>query len=708
VGRRKVDRSYSVTNSNGTTNTGTSYTKQYQYNELGNLLQSTNESGIDTYYKYDIFGNKIEEKTELNHTHKWTYDITNNYAFGRLTETRGVGDTGITYYYYNDFGQLDYQSLKDYTYHENGLLKSVTQTYSYTNSYGPDNLIVGTTYHYDILGNRVYEIHSSSRSTAGPGFSNTESGNFKQVMAYDGRNRLSQVQLLAGGYAVQFTGDGILRAMGQMELTYLYDEFGNRRKISATYKNPGDSTNRSYDSWYAYNKEGHILIENGVVATGTPMTIAPNQGVRYTYDAIGQKIGSESSGTGSYVVPLPGPEGGTINYQTYHEATYTYTDLGLLKSMQTERIEAKTGGTSNYAHSVYDSVLVEKGFDLRGFQMTEDSTHERDSTTNGSNVSFTDEQATSYSYHADGRLVNQIITDPDEDDEYVNRTLYTDYDAAGNLLEYQFKDYNANNVLNYTNTYTYTYTTNHGEYKNNGISVSSNLEDYDTGETTIGFDVFGNTAITVVNNGRVGLGGAVQYTTDYMVYNNDGQIVYNHETRTSATDIKNSYIYVNGNTIGNLGQSPSFSPFGKSGMQQATTPSQYVVQGGESLAEISQTIYGNSSYWYLIADANGLNYGAGEEIPLEDAGRSLKIPNIVNNKYNDANTFKPYNPSEIIGDLTPSPVAPPPPSDKSNPFVAILSVVVSMVIAAYMPALLPELQGFMGVVTAVGNAVMRQ
>jgi hypothetical protein len=51
---------------------------------------------------------------------------------------------------------------------------------------------------------------------------------------------------------------------------------------------------------------------------------------------------------------------------------------------------------------------------------------------------------------------------------------------------------------------------------------------------------------------------------------------------------------------------------------------------------------------------------------------------------NDSNTFKPFNPSEAIGNTAPElPYIPPPPKDSCNPLVAILVVVVAVVVTVF-------------------------
>jgi hypothetical protein len=64
------------------------------------------------------------------------------------------------------------------------------------------------------------------------------------------------------------------------------------------------------------------------------------------------------------------------------------------------------------------------------------------------------------------------------------------------------------------------------------------------------------------------------------------------------------------------------------------------VQTGDTLASIAQTIYGDSNYGYILAEANGLSVGAQPPV-----GMVLKIPEVTTTA-NAANTFQPYAQSQ--------------------------------------------------------------
>jgi nucleoid-associated protein YgaU len=71
----------------------------------------------------------------------------------------------------------------------------------------------------------------------------------------------------------------------------------------------------------------------------------------------------------------------------------------------------------------------------------------------------------------------------------------------------------------------------------------------------------------------------------------------------------------------------SYDPI--NGMDSTDAASRYTVAAGDTLQSIAQNIWGDSSLWYLIADANGLAGNAALQ-----AGQSLVIPDKVVNFHN--------------------------------------------------------------------------
>jgi hypothetical protein len=122
----------------------------------------------------------------------------------------------------------------------------------------------------------------------------------------------------------------------------------------------------------------------------------------------------------------------------------------------------------------------------------------------------------------------------------------------------------------------------------------------------------------------------------------------------------------------------SYEPI--NGLTYEDAPGSYTVQGGDTLQSIAQQIWGDSNFWYLLADANGLDLGDNLV-----AGQTLIVPNKVANNQNNNDTYRVYDPNDAIGNV--SPTTPPKPSPHHGPacgvfgeiLLAIVAVVVSVV-----------------------------
>jgi hypothetical protein len=123
-------------------------------------------------------------------------------------------------------------------------------------------------------------------------------------------------------------------------------------------------------------------------------------------------------------------------------------------------------------------------------------------------------------------------------------------------------------------------------------------------------------------------------------------------------------LVVDGHTLGlsakALGDDPLVARFDFGAQESGglgNTPTSYVLTSSDvslglaSLRNVAQAVYGDSNLWYVIAEANGL--GSDADI-VGKAGMSLVIPNTVTSVRNDFRTFKPYDPTTIRGDNTPT------------------------------------------------------
>jgi LysM repeat protein len=258
------------------------------------------------------------------------------------------------------------------------------------------------------------------------------------------------------------------------------------------------------------------------------------------------------------------------------------------------------------------------------------------------------------------------------------------YNAVGLATQYTVEvNTDTTAAYNYTNTYRYDYVGFGGSYREARQQASITLPGYTSGTTTTTFDSHGN-AIQIDNpNGEP--------KSQRFIVDAQGRILHKDVTKKDNSVVHQDYAYVNGNPIGSNGDAESvyydynYTPI--SDQYPASNPGQYIVQSsGETLQGIAQSVFGDANLWYLIADANGLSAGA-----TLVAGQALTIPNQVSNLHNDANTFRPYQPNEIIGDTTAAVKAPPPPSHKSNIFATILIAVVVVVVSYFAGPVLGQL-----------------
>ncbi|MEW8460667.1 MAG: LysM peptidoglycan-binding domain-containing protein [Candidatus Thiodiazotropha endolucinida] len=121
--------------------------------------------------------------------------------------------------------------------------------------------------------------------------------------------------------------------------------------------------------------------------------------------------------------------------------------------------------------------------------------------------------------------------------------------------------------------------------------------------------------------------------------------------------------------------------------------SRHVVRAGESLQSIAAAYYGSPSYWYLIAEANGLE--GTEELK---AGTTLSIPNAVANSVNDKESYKVYSESEIIGSTSPEVRVKQKKKKWYQKLVMVIIAVIVVVVAVYTGYIATELVATYGAV----------
>ncbi|HLL30836.1 MAG TPA: HNH/ENDO VII family nuclease, partial [Allosphingosinicella sp.] len=109
------------------------------------------------------------------------------------------------------------------------------------------------------------------------------------------------------------------------------------------------------------------------------------------------------------------------------------------------------------------------------------------------------------------------------------------------------------------------------------------------------------------------------------------------------------------------------------------TDGRVTVRDGDTLQSIAAAAWGDSSLWYMLAEANGL--AGGESLA---AGTSLIVPAKVTNIRNNASTFEVYDPNRAAGDLSPTAAKPPKNGNKCGMLGAVLTVAVAAVASHFL------------------------
>jgi len=624
-------------------------TTQYTYDEAGNRTSVTNGEGETTrnfydgrgnlirtqlpsafgnprlqqniYYSYDANNKKISELGGNGDYQTWKYD-----AFNRPLEHRNLG--GATYEYtYDNLGQLALQTNSNgqilrYEYYENGALKRIVD----------DAIRTETFYEYDITGNRIRERYTDLTN-------NTIHQDV--TIEFDQLGRVSRI------------GDT------KHETAYFYDASGNRKRATSTYYLGNISldipenisklitvvspSEGKTDFYYSYDAMNRITVSQGVKDPVTgQIVISENQGVELSYDAEGNRsiatTFEDISGTMTQVTD-----------------SYVYTANNLIK--RTFR-----GGQPNWIRE----------YDLAGRQRL----YSKVSTANQS------EEMRETVYDEDGRIQLQK-TYKGTGSTYEGKvagsglalqtTVSYDYpgayDVYGNNYKYTFAVHVG---TRYTNTYETTYAK-FDSYKEEAVNGTSTI--LRNGSTTSTYDVNGN-LIRILDEFNKSA------ERNYVV-NTQGQILSKSENGNWEY-----YYYANSSPVGSIGVDSdgkldvdfdyNYTPVSET--YPRSTPGQYVVNAGDSLQSIALAVYGDSRLWYLIADANGIQSNANLVV-----GQTLKIPNNISNLHNTADTYRPFNFGEVIGDTSPTlpePVQPGIDKCKRNAIIIIV-IIITIVVSIY-------------------------
>ena len=213
------------------------------------------------------------------------------------------------------------------------------------------------------------------------------------------------------------------------------------------------------------------------------------------------------------------------------------------------------------------------------------------------------------------------------------------YDADGNVLGYHTIIGSSGTILNaspagstvgYQNAYV----------EQNGLLLGTTTEVPTSGSNTVTTsNTYSDLGELAATSGTVN--GAAQ--TQYLAYTAGGQILQKSATSSGTTTIT-SYASVSENELGSTNTAGAINVLSTTGGYSNSTAGtqSYTVQAGDTLQSLAQEIYGDSNYYYIIAQANGLSLTA-----TLTAGMVLHIPQVTTGA-NASNTYQPYSASNVI------------------------------------------------------------
>lgn len=649
-------------------------------NPFGGWTKTThNAAGQDATEKVDYFGRTVDHVDYGGHDYNYTYNLA-----GRLAErTNNAGPGGTT-------GEDIV-----YTYWNTGNVASITSGSLVSN------------YKYDEDGNRIFESTASGATSLQ-----------SSTVTWDAMNRMVSLDDTGAGGGVPVSID------------WEYDKVGNIRYMGTTYHgldNQGDpiSTPYTQNLWYKYDAMNRFVISMGGLSgsRGGSSTIL---GAITGYTAAGQRAYTMRESTEWWYNP---DFENDVSYTQDSYERYYYTADGYLADVKWELINSGVGRPDNTALTYRAKYVLDTMGRVTGYSEYNTAgtsvVYSRDTTFNNKSQTTQDVttsvrtdgtwvSTTNYDYKADSNADGDYV---DSGDAYMGvvthyrttttkngssqptsdmKNTFTWWDSAIQTGSSYLKDITDTGTV-WNSTYTYNTSGRISSIyiadgrprtvtfvnDNNGMVLQRDEADANssTGDPRELHYYFGGVAVgDVSNNGQSN----VNYVTGIMMHTKvPGTGPFQGgETASSGTwaDFEQNYDYINGLTY----QSAS---------------SHYTINDGDTLESIAYQLWGDASYWYMIADANGM---AGNETLV--AGMDLIIPNKIHNSHNNAGTYRVYDPNEALGDNSPTAQKPPKKHKGCGVVGQIIQAVVTIAVTLLLQAVLPGPLGFVAA-AMIGDAV---
>jgi YD repeat-containing protein len=491
--------------------------------------------------------------------------------------------------------------------------------------------------------------------------------------------------------------------------TYNYDAQGNIRHTSSSFHTLNSFGNPSAspvtkDLWYRFDALNRVVTSEGVFqgTAGSGSIVRGSQGMDITYDLAGQRAYSLRTDTSSVITredyaydadgrltevrsgssaSTPGVIVGRYGYDTMGRLAWQkdYTGGGYQGSESgTNLVYHRTNTWNAKSQISVDTTITKRGSNTyqatstygygsgSGYALGSPLTVTTQNWANGS-AQANSETTTSYAWY-DGAVTSSVTYKQNAGQGSTQSTPYT-YAVIGGRAQLAKVDIPsvpglAAQAVNYRNTLT-------GEilwrWNGNGGGAPSEF-----------FYRFGGKEMGHISNNGTR---ETSYTASV----------------TDRTAVQGTGLFHNGATSGT--SSAAFAE----GVDPVTTYAQgsshggYTVRGVETLESIASTVWGDSALWFKLAEANGLT---GQSALF--AGQQLVIPAGVMRSTHNASTFKPYDPTEAMGEL--GPARPPQPNKKNcGAMGQIIMVAIAVAVAAVVA---PWALGTAATTTVVGGVTV--
>lgn len=318
-------------------------------------------------------------------------------------------------------------------------------------------------------------------------------------------------------------------------------------------------------------------------------------------------------------------------------------------------------------------------------------------------------------FNANGQLERQEVLKADGDLSY--NVFYDQQDAMGNVTQYRVVD-NKNVTQTYTRTYEkydgYVESTVHGVRSDNTGRPSDSISTYDVNghlikvsETNWPADNPKATA-PLANLERFFSNDTSGIVLKKVQEGNELKqlVVMGNVITTYGKGVDNDKPYDEKGKTNYVAQGEFGLTYKAIGSRTAAGNTNYTIRDGDTLSSIALNVWGDASLWWKIADANGLA-ATGPNDGLQQ-GQTVTLPGQVSGVHNNAETFKPYDPSEVVGDTTPNMPAPPATGKGGCGVIGkIIMIVVAVVVSIFAgPASQPFWAAAFGTATTATSVLV--